>query len=223
MTTPQLAIPYLESGDRLTRAEFERRYNATPDGFKAELIEGVVSVASPVRFATHSEPRSRIITLLGVYAAATPGVRVGDIATVRLDWENELQPDGLLRLENGASIIDADGCVCGPPEFVAEIAGSSAAQDMHAKLRVYRRHGVQEYLVWLVFEEQIVWFALDEGEYRQIPADPDHITRSRIFPGLWFDMPALLRGDMATALAALQQGIADADHAAFVIRLRSDE
>jgi len=223
MTTPQLAIPYLESGDRLTRAEFERRYNAMPDGFKAELIEGVVSVASPVRFATHSEPHSRIITLLGVYAAATPGVRVGDIATVRLDWENELQPDGLLRLENGTSTIDADGCVCGPPEFVAEIAGSSAAQDMHAKLRVYRRHGVQEYLVWLVFEERIVWFALDEGEYRQIPADPDHITRSRIFPGLWFDLPALLRGDMATALAALQQGIAAADHAAFVIRLRSGE
>ncbi len=111
MTTPQLAIPYLESGDRLTRAEFERRYNATPDGFKAELIEGVVSVASPVRFATHSEPHSRIIMLPGVYAAATTGVRVGDIATVRLDWENELQPDGLLRLENGTSTIDADGCV----------------------------------------------------------------------------------------------------------------
>ena len=142
---------------------------------------------------------------------------------MRLDWENELQPDGLLRLESGTSTIDADGYVCGPPEFVAEIAGSSAAQDMHAKLRVYRRTGVQEYLVWLVFEERIVWFTLDEGEYRQIPADPDHITRSRIFPGLWFDLPALIRGDMAGALAVLQQGIAAADHAAFVIRLRSGE
>lgn len=222
MTTLQSTIPYLESGDRLTRVEFERRYSAMPDGFKAELIEGVVYVASPVHFATHSEPHSRMITLLGVYAAATPGVRVGDNATVRLDWENELQPDGLLRLESGASMIDADGYVCGPPEFVAEIAESSAAQDMHDKLRVYRRNGVQEYLVWLVFEERIVWFMLDEGEYRQIPADPDHITRSRIFPGLWFDLPALLRGDMATALAALQQGIAAADHAAFVSRPRSD-
>ena len=189
MTTPQPAIPCLESGDRLTRAEFERRYNAMPDGFKAELIEGVVSVASPVRFATHSEPHSRIITLLGVYAAATPGVRVGNNATVRLDWENELQPDGLLRLESGTSTIDADGYVCGPPEFVAEIAGSSAAQDMHAKLRVYRRAGVQEYLVWLVFEERI--HCLVHTRRRRVPSDTrrprpyhaqPHLSRSLVRP-----------------------------------------
>lgn len=109
MTMTMPAIPYLESGDRLTRAEFERRYEAMPHGTKAELIEGVVYVASPVRFATHGEPHSRIITSPGIYAAATPGVRAGDNATVRLDWANELQPDGLLRIERGASMIDATG------------------------------------------------------------------------------------------------------------------
>ncbi|GIW00994.1 MAG: hypothetical protein KatS3mg058_2397 [Roseiflexus sp.] len=223
MTMTMPAIPYLKSGDRLTRAEFERRYEAMPHGTKAELIEGVVYVASPVRFTTHGEPHSRIITLLGIYTAATPGVRAGDNATVRLDWANEPQPDGLLRIERGASMIDADGYVQGPPEFVAEIAVSSAAQDMHDKLRVYRRSGVQEYLVWLVFEQRIVWFALDAGDYRLIPADPDAITRSRVFPGLWLDLPALVRDDMARALAALQQRIAAAEHAAFVTRLRSVE
>ena len=35
-------IPPLESGDRLIRAEFERRYQAMPHVKKAELIEGVV-------------------------------------------------------------------------------------------------------------------------------------------------------------------------------------
>lgn len=223
MTTTMPAVPYLESGDRLTRDEFERRYNAMPPGTKAELIEGVVYVASPVRFATYGEPHSRIITLLGVYAAATPGVRVGDNATVRLDWTNEVQPDGLLRIERGASMIDADGYVQGPPEFVADIAGSSAAQDMHDKLRVYRRSGVQEYLAWLVFEQRIEWLTLEAGDYRPIPADPDATTRSRVFPGLWLDLPALVRGDMAGALAVLQQGIASAEHAAFVTRLRSLE
>lgn len=223
MTITIPTIPYLESGDRLTRDEFERRYQAMPPGTKAELIEGVVYVASPVRFATHGEPHSRIITLLGIYAAATPGVRAGDNATVRLDWANELQPEGLLRIERGASLIDADGYVQGPPEFVAEIAGSSAAQDMHDKLRVYRRSGVQEYLVWLVFEQRIEWFMLETGDYRPILPDPDAITRSRVFPGLWLDLPALVRGDMAGALAVLQQGIASAEHAAFVARLRSLE
>jgi hypothetical protein len=35
-----IPVPALESGDRLTRAEFERRYAATPETFKVELIEG---------------------------------------------------------------------------------------------------------------------------------------------------------------------------------------
>ncbi len=43
------AIPPLKAGDRLTRDEFERRYDAMPNLRKAELIEGVVHVPSPVR------------------------------------------------------------------------------------------------------------------------------------------------------------------------------
>jgi hypothetical protein len=39
----------LQSGDRLSRAEFERRYQAHPD-IKAELVEGVVILASPVHY-----------------------------------------------------------------------------------------------------------------------------------------------------------------------------
>lgn len=37
-----LHIPPLENGDRLSRHEFERRYQSMPDLKKAELIEGVV-------------------------------------------------------------------------------------------------------------------------------------------------------------------------------------
>src|SRR3989442_15586699 len=91
--------PTLESGDHLTRAEFERRYRQRPDIRKAELIDGVVYVmTSPVRIRKHGSPHSRIITWLGTYEAATPGVEVGDNSTVRLDEDNEPQPDGLLRI-----------------------------------------------------------------------------------------------------------------------------
>src|SRR5262249_31752394 len=92
-------VPPLNSGDRLSRAEFERRYHAHPEIKRAELVEGVVYVASPVRYSQHGEPHSDIITWLGTYRAATPGVRGGDNTTMRLDFENEIQPDGLLRLE----------------------------------------------------------------------------------------------------------------------------
>ena len=100
-------IPPLESGDRLTRAEFERRYQATPEKFKAELIEGVVYVASPVR-SFHGVPHADLVTWLGVYRTATPGVSVADNTTTRLDLDNEPQPDALLRIEiGGISTISA--------------------------------------------------------------------------------------------------------------------
>ena len=49
-------LPPLENGDRLTQYEFERRYQAMIQIKKAELIEGVVYVASPVRMANHGRP-----------------------------------------------------------------------------------------------------------------------------------------------------------------------
>ncbi len=142
-----IPIPPLESGDRLTRAEFERRYEATPEQFKAELIEGVVYAASPVR-TFHGKPHAALVTWLGVYWTATPGVSVADNTTTRLDLDNEPQPDALLRIEvEGSSTISEDGYIEGAPELVAEIATSSAAIDLGAKQNAYRRNGVQEYLV----------------------------------------------------------------------------
>lgn len=209
----------LEAGDRLTRHEFERRYDAMPDLKKAELIEGVVYMPSPVRYDHHGQPHAKIMTWLGVYSAATPGTGVGDNASIRLDLENEPQPDALLRLERaagGASTIDADGYVEGPPELVVEIAASSASYDLHDKLRVYRRHGVQEYVVWRVYDGQIDWFALHEGRYEPLLADEDGVVRSQVFPGLWLHAPAMLVGNLAQVLATVQVGLASPEHSAFM-------
>jgi Putative restriction endonuclease len=95
----QSAVPPLENGDRLTRDEFERRYEAMPHLKKAELIEGVVYVPSPVRYRHHGAPHAHLISWLGRYAAGTPGVEVSDNSTVRLDLDNEPQPDALLLID----------------------------------------------------------------------------------------------------------------------------
>ena len=71
-STPRSNVPPLESGDRLTRPEFERRYAAAPHIKKAELIEGIVYVASPLRHKQHGKPHSRVLTWLGVYQTMTP-------------------------------------------------------------------------------------------------------------------------------------------------------
>lgn len=117
--------PPLESGDRLTRPEFERRYAAAPHIKKAELIEGVVYVASPLRFVPHAEPHSRLVTWLGTYTAFTPGTQSGIEPTVRLDLDNEPQPDILLILNEavgGRAKLTDDGYLEGTPELVVEIA-----------------------------------------------------------------------------------------------------
>lgn len=203
-------VPPLENGDRLTRAEFERRYAWMPGVNKAELIEGVVYMPSPVSLVRHAEPHARIVTWLGTFVAVTPDVRFGDNATVRLDLENEPQPDAVLfwdMARGGQTRISDDGYLEGPPELAAEVAASSVSIDLHAKLRVYRRNAVQEYLVWRVQDRAIDWFELREGDYRPLAADAAGILRSVRFPGLWLDTAALLRGDLATVLQTLQRGL----------------
>lgn len=214
-----LVVPPLESGDRLIRAEFERRYQATPEKFKAELIEGVVYVTSPVK-VFDGTPHAALMTWLGVYWMATPGVSVADNSTIRLDMDNEPQPDALLRLEiGGTSRISEDGYIEGAPELVAEIATSSAAIDLGAKKTVYRRNGVQEYLVWQTFENRLSWFRLQAEAFVLVEPDAESIIRSTVFPGLWLAVDTLLAGRMREMLSVLQAGIADPAHQMFVQEL----
>jgi Uma2 family endonuclease len=218
------SIPPLNPGDRLSRAEFERRYEAHPEIKKAELVEGVVYMPSPLRFAIHSEPHGWLITWIGVYVAATPGVRLGDNATVRLDFENEVQPDVLLRLEperGGRSHLTAEDYIEGPPELIVEIAASSAAYDLHDKLRVYQRSGVQEYLAAQMYEQRADWFVLREGVYEPLTPDETGMLRSQVFPGLGLKPAALFSADLAAILTTVQQGIASPEHAAFVEKMQS--
>lgn len=215
--------PPLESGDRLTRQEFEHRYYLMPENIKAELIEGVVYVASPVRANSHGRPHAKIMAWLGFYSAATRGVDVQDNATVRLDIDNEPQPDALLRIEprvGGNSRISEDDYIEGAPELIAEIAASSASYDMNAKLNAYRRNGVQEYIVWQIYENRLDWFRLQEGRYVSFEPDAEGVIRSQFFPGLWLSVNALLEGNLAEVLAVLQQGLQTAEHQAFVERLQ---
>ncbi|MCI0523918.1 MAG: Uma2 family endonuclease [Acidobacteria bacterium] len=218
------SIPPLENGDYLTRDEFERRYNAMPKAIKAELIEGRVYMSSPVRYRSHGFPDRNLNTWLGVYSAFTPGVSGANNTTVRLDQPNEPQPDGLLIIDEllgGQATISQDDYLEGAPELVVEVAASSATHDLRDKKEAYRRNGVREYVVWSVYDQQLKWFRLEAGQYVPLEPDEDGIIRSRVFPGLWLDVTALLNDDMAKVLAVLQQGLASPEHGEFIKRLAS--
>lgn len=211
-------IPILESGDRLTRCEFERRYAACPEIKKAELIEGVVYVSLPVRFQAHAGPHAALQGLLFLYAARTPRVEVADNATVRLDLDNEPQPDVLLLIEKeagGSTAVSEDDCLEGAPELVAELAASSASIDLHAKRNAYRRNGVQEYIVWQTQESRIDWWELVDGDYVPLPVNEAGVIESNVFPGLRLATQALLAGDLSAAVGVVEDGLRSSAHKAF--------
>jgi Uma2 family endonuclease len=219
---PKAPIPPLENGDRLTVAEFRRRYEAMPHVKKAELIEGVVYMPSPVRFDQHAEQHFDLITWLGTYRVATPGVQGGDNATLQLPLGvNEPQPDAFLRVcpdHGGQSKTSEDGYVVGAPEWVGEIAASSAGYDLHDKFRVYQRNGVQEYVVWCIAARSIDWF-LRRGDTFHPMRQRGGVFKSTVFPGLWLDATAMLDRDMAKVMRVLQKGLKSDAHRRFVARL----
>jgi Uma2 family endonuclease len=167
-------------------------------------------------------PIFRLITWLGTYEGATPGVIGADNASIRLDLKNEPQPDAVLFIDpgrGGQARISADDYVEEASELVAEVASSTASYDLYAKFEVYHRNRVREYLVWRVLDKQIDWFVLRRLMYARLPLDKAGLYRSKVFPGLWLDPAALVGSDMSAVAAALQRGLASPGHAAFVARL----
>lgn len=219
-------VPPLENGDRLTREEFHRRYKAMPENIKAELINGVVYMSSPVRVKHHGKPHSHIIGFLFNYYAATPGIEITDNSTLKLEYDGEPQPDAMLWIgeEYGgnAFITDTD-YLEGAPEFVVEVSSSTVSYDLHDKKDSYERNGIKEYLVWRVIDNEIDWFALENGKYVRLAPDEEGIIESRVFPGLRLNIEALLDNDLQQVLADLQEGINSDKHRSFVEQLKESE
>ena len=202
--------PPLRGGDRLTRIEFERRYAAMSGKGKAELIDGVVYMASPVS-PEHGFHHSLVTGFFMNYAAAPPRARAYSDTTLRLDERTVAQPDAMLLVapESGGRVRrDPDGYFRGPVELVAEVSYSTASYDHHQKLEAYERSGCLEYLLVLVEAKEVRWFELREGAYERLAPDAAGVLRSRVFPGLWLDAPALLGGDAARLLETLRRGLA---------------
>lgn len=212
---------WLENGERMDQKTFHERYLKTPPDFRAELIEGIVYVMSPLRLG-HARSDNRFGGLLFNYCAVTPGVEAQNNATTIMGERTEPQPDSALLIldEYGGQTRDGDDdCTYGAPELVIEVALSSRSIDLHAKFRDYERAGVREYIVYDVSVPEIRWFASEDGRFAPLPPDDDGLFRSRVFPGLWLDPAAFLANDKPALLAALGRGLASPAHAAFVAEL----
>jgi len=215
-----VSTPPLIEGDCLTSDEFLRRWEAMPDLWRAELIDGIVYMPSPVS-RKHDGCQSFLVVWLGIYASSTPGCFPSAEATWRMGKRDTPQPDAALRIlpeYGGQAGVEGD-YHAGAPELIAEAAISSFAKDFAPKKRLYERMGVREYLIAVPLDEQLFAFRLSPGGYEEIALDSDGIFRSSVFPGLWLGPGALWSLDLPRMNAVLQRGLATTEHSDFIAQL----
>ncbi len=193
----------------MDRREFLARWEADPYLNRAELIEGVVYLASPVSIS-HGCYDNPLHVWLGYYRSRSSGCQIlGNTTWMLLD--SSPQPDLALRRlpeAGGLSGNTEDGKYpVGPPELVVEVCRSSRSYDLGPKLALYRRAGVPEYLALLVEERRVEWRVLEGDRYVLLAADRDGFLKSRIFPGLWLDPAALFAEDLPAMIAAVERGL----------------
>ncbi len=206
----------LFAGQRLKREEFLRRWEAIPELKNAELIGGLVYMASPVSRA-HCRHEFLLASWLGQYVVRTPGCDGGSEGTW-LMLGDAPQPDAHLIVlpEFGGQSRVEGAYYAGAPELAAEVCLSSASHDLGPKLELYRAAGVQEYIAVVLGETRVLWHRLIHQRYVLVEPDSDGLVRSAVFPGLWLDPTAMLALDGARTLAALDLGLKSPEHEEFI-------
>jgi len=210
----------LVEGQRLDQPTFHWLYEAMPPGTRAELINGVVRMPSPVGPA-HGRTHFPTIAWLSYYVENTPGLEGLDNTSTAMGQKSEPQPDVMLRILSeyrGRTQADQQ-LVRGVPELLGEIAHTSRYTDLGPKLEDYERAGVLEYIVVALEPDQVFWFVLRDGHFMDLPPGPDGIHRSEVFPGLWLEPKALFAGDTRRLRAVVDLGLTTPEHAEFVERL----
>lgn len=177
----------------------------------------------PISAGAHGIPHGQIIVWLGHYALATLGVEIVSESSVHFGPDDLPQPDALLRIKDqfGGTSRMVRRELHGVPELIIEVAASSASYDLFIKKQRYAEHGVKEYLVWVVLERRFVWFALDSGNYVELPQARNGVIKSNIFPGLWLDTKGMLADNWPKILGTLRQGMETPEYVEFAAKLKS--
>ena len=203
---PSLQYPQLHNGDRMSREEFLRTWEQIPNLKHAELIKGVVYLASPVSVA-HGSYDTRMNGWLDHYAYISGKDFLVTANTTLLTPDgSSLQPDAAML--NRPHANTAAAYLEDVPDLVVEVAYSSQAYDLGPKMVAYRSAGVREYVVVLLRDQRVEWRVLAGTRYRLLHQPKDGILRSPHHPGLWLDTGALFPLDRQRLYAAIERGVA---------------
>jgi Uma2 family endonuclease len=180
-------------------------YALVSNGQKADLLDGVIYMASPDSIRSNKLTRF-VCTLMTVYSAAK---RLGGEVFVnrvayRLSKRTAPEPDvGYVGPERAHLIRRGD--VRGGPDVAVEIVSrDSIDRDYRIKLRKYQRAGVQEYWIIDPIQKKVTFLRLHNGRYRRVTLEGRNIFRSEVLPGFWLDRRWLLTQALPNEYDCLQ-------------------
>jgi Uma2 family endonuclease len=185
---------------------FEDLCALVKDGDKADLIDGVIYMASPDNTSAN-ELFVWIIGLMGFFVEATVAGKVyGSRVALRLDDRNGPEPDIAFVRKTHLHLVKG-GHIAGPADLTMEIVSpDSTDRDYHKKRRQYERARVPEYWIVDPLREKLTVLRLGPGgKYTRVQPRKGEL-HSRALPGFWVRPEWLwqeARPNMATILAEL--------------------
>ncbi len=179
-----------------------------PDGQKADLIDGVIYMASP----DNTDANDLFVWLISLIHGYVESKQLGQVfgsrVACRLDDGNGPEPD-ILFIRNEHTDRIHRGGVEGPPDLAIEIVSpESVERDYEKKRKQYQRASIPEY--WIIDEEErtVLLLRLNaRRRYREVRARRG-MLHSDVLSGFWLDPTWLWQKPRPIAVAILQQLLA---------------
>jgi len=197
--------PLSPDSDLVTVEEF---YCLVPDGQKADLIDGVIYMASPD--TRRSDRLGGFIKFLMQGYAAVQGL--GEVYGSRFAFElsqfRAPEPDAAFVRTERLHLVSERRMVGGPDIAVEIVSRESRQRDYGEKKQLYADAGVSEYWIIDPLQRRVEFHRLHAGRYEPVPLEQNRIFRSAMLEGFWLDVEWLLAEALPNEYQKLQEILA---------------
>jgi Uma2 family endonuclease len=196
-----MANPRHVADDLLTVEDF---FSFVADGQKADLIDGVIYMASPDSLRANELTLFLSWVFQGfIEARGIGGKVVVSRYAFRLNEFSAPEPDVAYVCPERVALVE-EGCMRGEPDIAVEVVSrESRHRDYDLKRRLYEEAGVPEYWIIDPIQQRVEFLVLEEGRYQLAPLEENRLFRSRALPGFRIDVDWLLADPLPPATRCL--------------------
>jgi Uma2 family endonuclease len=190
--------------------DYETYRALVEDGQKADLIDGVIYMASPEK-KVHNSLNLFIAHLIDGYTAARniEGCTFISRFSCKISEFRAPEPDvGYVRPER-VHLVQERHMLGGPDIAVEIVSRDSRSRDYGEKCELYQDAGVAEYWIIDPLKGRAEFLGLKDGIYERLPLEAKRIFRCGVIPGFWLDVEWLYEKPLPRAYHCLQQVLAD--------------